>query len=312
MLAQFEKEGLYITVHGEERHLEEPEVVASIDEALTKGPFDVAILAVKSFDTEGLLATLKPYAAALPVMVCFQNGIENEQKIADMVGEHKVIYGSVTTAVGKPAANHIRVEKLRGMSVSSDHSITPALVSALNSAGLRASQLYHAEGMKWSKMLTNIMGNASAAILQMTPGEIFSDEVAYHIETLQLKEALAVMRKAEIPVVDLPGVPVKLLMWVIKNLPESISRRVVAGSVGKGRGDKLPSFYLDLAAGKPQSEVDYLNGAIVRLADKMQVAVPVNKTLTKVLEDIVAGKVDWQIYRHHPELLQQEINKETV
>jgi 2-dehydropantoate 2-reductase len=312
MTALLSTQGIYLRTPGLERHLQTPEIVSSIDEALTKGPFDVAIVAVKSFDTENLLETIKPYAAALPVIACFQNGVENEEKLANALGTHKIIHGSVTTAVGKTDFNHIRVEKLRGISLASDHSITPALVSALNSAGLNAHQLYDAEGMKWSKMLTNIMGNATSAILQMTPGEVFSNPLAYHIEVLQLREALAVMDKAQFPVMDLPAVPVKILMATIKHLPEALSRVIVAGSVGKGRGDKLPSFYLDLAAGRPQSEVDYLNGAIVRFAERYQMQAPVNRVLTRILEDIVHGKQAWETYQHNPQKLMQEIIKETI
>jgi 2-dehydropantoate 2-reductase len=312
MVAYLEKNGLSVTVHGVKHEVKNLQVVGSIDEALTKGPYDVAILAVKSYDTEGVLQTIKPYSAALPPIVCFQNGVENEQKIAEALGLQKVIYGTVTTAVGKPKANEIVVEKLRGMGVTSNHSITPAFVSALNSAELKAHQLYHADGMKWSKMLTNIMSNATSAILQMSPAEVFSHPGLYHLEVNQMKEALSVMKKAAIPTVSLPGVPVKLLMWVMKNLPESISRLVVSGSVGKGRGDKMPSFFIDLAAGRLQSEVDYLNGAIVRFGERYDVPVPVNRALTRILTEIVEGKRDWQDYNHNPEKLLSEIKAATI
>ncbi|MBI9048299.1 MAG: ketopantoate reductase family protein [Anaerolineaceae bacterium] len=312
MAEYFSKQGLSIDAHGQKNEIADLQVVGSIDEALTKGPYDVAILAVKSYDTAGLLTTLKPYAAALPAVVCFQNGVENEQKIAEVLGMPKVIYGSVTTAVGKPQPCEIQVEKLRGMGVSSNHSITPALVSALNSANLKAAQIFHADGMKWSKMLTNIMSNATSAILQMPPGDVFAHPGLYHLEVKQIREALAVMKHANIPLVDLPGVPVKLLMGVMKNLPEMISRPIVAGSVGKGRGDKMPSFYIDLAAGRPNSEVNYLNGAIVRYGERYNVPVPVNRALNRILTEIVEGKRNWQDYDHKPEKLLGEIKAATI
>jgi 2-dehydropantoate 2-reductase len=312
MAAYLNEQGLSVTVNGNKKPIRNLQVVGSIDEALTKGPYDVAVLAVKSFDTEGILQTLKPYAAALPPVVCFQNGVENEQKIAEALGLQKVIYGTVTTAVGKPQPNEIVVEKLRGMGVASNHSITPAFVSALNSAELKAAQLYNADGMKWSKMLTNIMSNATSAILQMTPYEVFTHPRLYHLEVKQIKETLAVMKKANIPLLNLPGVPLKLLMWVMKNMPEAISRPVVAGSVGKGRGDKMPSFFIDLAAGRPKSEVHYLNGAIVRYGERFDVPVPVNRALTRILGEIVDGTRNWQDYNHNPEKLLSEIKAATV
>ena len=50
------------------------------------GPFDAAILAVKAFDTAGLVETLKPYRVALPPMICFQNGVENEALVTCGIG----------------------------------------------------------------------------------------------------------------------------------------------------------------------------------------------------------------------------------
>jgi 2-dehydropantoate 2-reductase len=312
MAATVAENGIHITIKGETQHLLHPQVVKSIDEALTRGPYDIAILAVKSYDTDALLHTLKPYAAALPVIVCFQNGVENEQKIAEVLGLQKVMYGTVTTAIGKAGPTHIVVERLRGMGVASNHSITPGFVSALNSVGLNAEQIYHAEGMKWSKLLTNIMSNATSAILQMTPAQVFADPELYHLERRQILETLAVMKKAQIPLCDLPGVPVRALMFVIKNLPEKLSRLIVAGSVGKGRGEKMPSFYLDLAAGREKSEVEYLNGAIVRFAERYQVPAPVNRLLTSILVDIVNGKRKWKDFQKSPQALLTEIKKETI
>ena len=99
---------------------------------------------------------------------------------------------------------------------------------------------------------------------------------------------------------------------IIKSLPEKLSRLIVAGSVGKGRGEKMPSFYLDLAAGREKSEVEYLNGAIVRFAERYQLPAPVNRILTNILVDIVNGKRKWKDFQRSPQTLLTEIKKETI
>src|SRR5512144_507515 len=50
----------------------------SLEEALGQGPFDAAIFALKSFDTEAALQAVKPFALRMPPIVCFSNGVDNE------------------------------------------------------------------------------------------------------------------------------------------------------------------------------------------------------------------------------------------
>ena len=73
--------------------------------------------------------------------------------------------------------------------------------------------------MKWSKMLTNLLANASSAILDMPPAEIFADPRLFRIEILMLREALQVMHAQDISVVDLPATPVRALAFAAAYLP---------------------------------------------------------------------------------------------
>ena len=57
----------------------------SLEEALKFGPFDVALFALKSFDTAAALEGMKPFAEKLPPILCLSNGVENEQAIARML-----------------------------------------------------------------------------------------------------------------------------------------------------------------------------------------------------------------------------------
>jgi hypothetical protein len=148
-------------------------VVDSLDEALTRGPFDAGLLAVKAFDTAALVETLVPYHIALPPILCFQNGVENEPLLEEKLGEDMVIPATVTTAIGRRGPGEIVVERLRGVGVARTHILTPTLVSALDSAGLRARSYENGPAMKWSKMITNLLANASSAILDLPPSAIF-------------------------------------------------------------------------------------------------------------------------------------------
>lgn len=300
--------GITLKLAGETRHIPQPQVVTSVSEALALGPFDAAILAVKSFDTAAVLENIQPYRSAIPPLISFQNGVENEPLIASMLGDGRVIAGTVTTAIGRGEAGDIVVERLRGIGIADLHPLSAALVAVFNQAGLRARAYANPAAMKWSKMLTNLLANASSAILDMTPAQIFADPRLYHLEMRQLRETLRVMHAQNIPVVNLPSTPVRLLAWAVSNLPPGISRPLLARSVGSGRGGKMPSFHIDLTSGRGKSEVDYLNGAVVRYGRKFHVATPVNQTLTDVLLGLTAGEIDREIYAHHPETLLAQIS----
>jgi len=299
--------GLKLHRNNQTQTIQEPDIVSSIEDALTHGPFDVAIFAVKSYDTRSVIDSLLPYSIALPPFLCLQNGVDNEKIIAEALGQSKVIPASVTTAIGRPGPGEIAVEKLRGIGIASEHALAPTLVAVFNDAGLKASLYPSSLSMRWSKMLTNLLANASSAILDMTSTEIFQHPGLFKLEVLQIREALRVMDGLKIPVTDLPGTPVVPLMWVIRYLPPSISRLFLVQALGKGRGAKMPSFHIDLHNGNTRSEVGYLNGAVVKYGKELGIATPVNQLLNDTLTALVNKEIDLDEYSHQPEKLLSQL-----
>lgn len=290
-----------------DRQLEKPQVVNHIAAALPQGPFDAAILAVKSFDTQSVIDDLLPHRDNLPPILSFQNGVENEPALAAALGQEKVIPGTVTTAVGRRGPGNIVVERLRGIGVSTQHPLGSSLVPVMDEAGLRARAFSNPAAMKWSKMVTNLIANASSAILDMTPAQIFAHPGLYQMEIRQLRETLRVMKALNIPVVDLPSTPVRALTWAVTSLPLAVSRPLLIRSVASGRGGKMPSFHIDLHHGRGKSEVDYLNGAVVRFGKKAHVKTPVNQTLNTLLLGLTNGEIELSAYAHQPEKLLAQI-----
>jgi len=303
VIPELRERGLRLRLNGEERVVGAPRMATSLDEALGQGPFDTALLAVKSFDTAALAESLAPYAVALPPVLSLQNGVENEAALAKVLGKERVIAGTVTTAVSRRGVGDVAVEKLRGTGIGSNHLLSPVLVNAFNAAGLKAQAFNHPQGMKWSKMLTNLIGNATSAILDWPPGRIYAHPGLFRLEMEQLREALRVMRALGYPVVNLPGTPVRLLAWAIWRLPAAVSRPLLVRAVGGGRGEKMPSFHVDLAMGRTRSEVGYLNGAVVRFGQQAGVPAPVNRLLTDTLEHIVRGEIPRAEFAGQPEKL---------
>jgi len=281
-------------------------IVTSLEDALRYGPFDLALFALKSFDTQSALEGIKPFADKMPPILCLSNGVANEPAIAEALGADKVIYGTVTTAIGRRGAGDIVLEKLRGVGVARGHALSEKLNDAMNKAFLNSKLFENADSMKWSKMLTNLIANPTSAILDMTAGEVFANKDLYKIEIDMLKECLAVMEAQGFEVVDLPGTPVRALAFAT-TLPLWLSRPLLGRAAGTGRGAKMPSFHIDLHSGRGKSEVDYLHGAVVRAGEKHNVPTPVNKVLTDTLMALTNKEVELEEYAKKPEKLLEKL-----
>jgi len=281
-------------------------IVPSLEEALRYGPFDVALFALKSFDTQVALGGIKPFADKMPPILCLSNGVSNEPAIAEALGADKVIYGTVTSAIGRRGAGDIVLEKLRGVGVARGHPLSEKLNTAMNKAYLNSQLFDHAEGMKWSKMLTNLIANPTSAILDMTAAEVFANKDLYKVEIDMLKECIAVMEAQGFEVVDLPGMPVRALVFATK-LPLWLSKPILGRAAGAGRGAKMPSFHIDLHSGRGRSEVEYLHGAVVRAGERQNVPTPVNKVLTETMMALTNKEIPLNEFAHQPEKLLRKL-----
>lgn len=311
--AELRQRGLRLNLAGQEQTIANPAVCAGLDEALRQGPFEAAVFALKSFDTQAALDDLRPFAGRLPPILCLQNGVENEAALAAVLGPERVIAGTVTSAVGRRAIGDIILERLRGMGVAAgvaaetqpggqNGELAARLQSAFDAAGLNCKRYASPADMKWSKLLTNLVGNATSAILNMTPTEVFGHPGLYRLEIAQLREALAVMQAQGIQVVDLPATPARALALGAR-LPPALSRPLMARAVGGGRGAKMPSFHIDLYAGRGQSEVDWLNGAIVRAGERLNLPTPANRLLNETLLALTRGDLPREAFARQPKKL---------
>ena len=277
-------------------------VAPSLEDALRYGPFDVALFALKSYDTATALEQMKPYAEKIPAILCLSNGVDNELAIGNVLGVEKVIPGTVTSAIGRRGVGDIVLERLRGIGIASIYPLSEKLLLASNSAYLNAQAFSDPAAMKWSKMMTNLIANPTSAILDMTAAEIFANPALYRLEIRMLRECLAVMQAQGIRVVDLPGTPARALAFAIR-MPFWLSKPMLSRAAGSARGAKMPSFHIDLHSGRGKSEVEYLNGAIVRAGEKFKIPTPVNKFLTETLTSLTHGEVPMDEFAHQPEKL---------
>jgi 2-dehydropantoate 2-reductase len=290
------REGLTLALGLDIQRIPHPAVFTSAVDALRETAPDLAVFALKSYDTEAAIEPLRALSGRLPPAVCLQNGVGNEAALEAVFGPGRVIAGTVTSAVGRGRAGEITLERKRGVGLAAGHALSLPLAQAMNRAELNARPYADPRAMKWSKLLTNLTANASSAILGLTPRAIFSDPRLFRLEREMLRECLRVMRAGGIDVVDLPGTPVKMLAFTVERLPQWLAQPVLARAIGGGRGGKMPSFYLDLHSGRGRVEVEWLNGAVAREGARLDVPTPVNRRLTDILERLADGREHRQDY----------------
>ena len=167
-------------------------------------------------------------------------------------------------------------------------------------AGVHTRLYRNRKQLKWSKVFTNIVSNATSAILGWTPAAIFTHPGLYRLEIEALRETRRVMRSMGLTPANLPKVPVGLFGFSL-SLPASIIQPILLRLVAKGRGDKLPSFHYDIGRGR--SEVRWLNGAVVQEGTRRGVPTPANAMLTDTLMALVEGREEVAEYRNKPESL---------
>ncbi len=301
--ATIAERGLRIHVGSTTRTVTDVKLFTSSADALASGPFDLGVFALKSFDTASATDSLVATGLEVPTILSLQNGVDNEATIAARLGRGKVIAGTVTSAVAKPGVGEVIEETHRGIGVAMDHPLSEPLVAALDEAGLSAKSFPDAAAMKWSKLLTNLTGNATSAILDLPVGALFADRRLYSVEIAVLRECLAVMRALGHRPVDLPGTPVRALAFAAQRLPRVVAQPILHRALGAGRGDKMPSFHIDLHSGRGRTEVSYLNGAVVRFGESSGVPTPVNRVLTDTLEELTGQPEAIERFRKNPDAL---------
>lgn len=283
-----------------------PPVFPTVAAASAAGPFDVALVAVKSYDTAALARELAA-AGSPPRVACFQNGVGNESILAAELTTSAIVPATLTTGVHISAPGVVTAWHKGGVGLSApaDGPDVSDLAAAFRAGGLSVRLYPDGAGMKWSKLLLNLLGSASSAVLAWPPPRVLADRRIFDIEHGAWLEALAAMRAGGRRPVALPGYRVGLLATLSRWLPPVALHAFVHRKVAAERGDRLPSVAADLARGRPRSEIEVLNGAVAAAGEAEGVAVPVNRALTRLVSALAAGRLDRAEFAGQPAALQE-------
>ena len=233
----------------------------------------VVLFCVKSTDTETAGALMRPHLAADALVLCLQNGVDNADRLQAVLPQHRVAAAVVYVASEMAGPGHVR-HNGRGELVieptGADH-VTPAISSqtlalALMAAGIQAEISSNVRGALWAKLILNCAYNAVSAIAQRPYGETSQGEGVQDLMRDVVAECLAV---AHAEGVQVPGDVDAAVRQIARTMPLQSS-----------------STAQDLARGK-STEIDHLNGLIVRRGLALGIATPANRVLwalVKLLE----------------------------
>lgn len=245
---------------------------------------DLVLLAVKMPDLAGAIETAGEWPDAN--LLAVENGVGADEMLAAGRPGGALIAGSLTAAVERDAGTVHRLSR-GGIGLAPVRGEVDATVGSLAggfaAGGLRAATYRDAAAMRWSKLLVNLLGNATSALLDRDPGEIYADPALFAVERRQLREALDVMRLLHLSPVSLPGADTRLLARGMR-LPSRLLQPVLRHAVSGGRGGKSPSLRLHLESGSGPSEVAWLNGAVASTAVRFGRRAPVNAVLAALVE----------------------------
>jgi 2-dehydropantoate 2-reductase len=257
---------------------------------------DLVLVTVKSAATPGaadeLAAVLKPGAA----VVSFQNGIRNGEELRTRLPDQVVLTGMVPFNVLNRGGGAFHQGTEGKLDVQRDPALAP-YAEAFERAGLPLTQHDDILPVQWSKLLLNL-NNPINALSDLPLRDELSQRAYRRCLAAAQAEALGLLDAAGIRPAQLLAVPMHRFPAVLR-LPDFLFRRLASKVLAV---DPLArtSMWEDLEAGRP-TEIDYLNGEVVRLASSLGKDAPVNRTLVELIRTAETDRRSWS----GPELLRE-------
>ena len=243
---------------------------------------DVILCCVKSAQTEAVARQLADVVAADAVIASLQNGVCNPERLRAHLGGRRVLAGIVGfNVVSRGGGVFHRGTSGPIMLEAVDEWRPRALVRALGDAGIPVQARADLAPDQWTKLIVNLNNSVSALSGAPTRDILLSPGYRRVVAAL-IEEALSVLRAAKIKPARLRGLPPRVMPFVLR-LPTPLVRVITRAQI-KVDPESRSSMWEDLMRGRP-TEVDDLNGEIVRLAERVGAAAPVNRRIVELVHD---------------------------
>jgi len=225
---------------------------------------DLVLFCVKSNATEAAGAAMAPHLSSDVLVLSLQNGVDNAERLQAVLAqpvEPAAVYVAVEMAGPGHVRHHGRGELVLGRGMRGAR-----FADAFRAAGIAIDLSDNVVGALWSKLIVNCAYNALSAIANLPYGRLVQSDGVEAVMRDVVDECLTVAQAAG---VTIPDDAWEVVRGIATTMPSQLS-----------------STAQDLARGKP-SEIDHLNGFVVRKGEALGVAVAVNRVLwalVKLLE----------------------------
>lgn len=237
------------------------------------GLAEFIIICVKSYDTQRAAKSIESLVGKDSLVVTLQNGVGNIEILSDVFGSGLVAAGTTNMGANLRDVGFVRHAGL-GETVLGrlDGKITynlRQLREILNKVGLVARISRDIEGLLWSKLIINVGINALTAITALNNGRLIEYEWTHEILRDAVTEAVKVAKRKRIKLIfDDP-------LGKVESVCEATAKNV-------------SSMLQDVLKGK-KTEIDFINGVIIRQAHSLGIATPVNEVLYELVKTIEAS-----------------------
>lgn len=272
---KIQRDGLFL----DSIHFQEAVRVRAASEASDIRGADLILFCVKTLDTETAAQALAPHLGPSAVVVSLQNGVENVARMRSAAGID-AIAAVVYVAASVPEPGRVKhagrgdlvigVQREGNPDAHIDRSDALARISATFAiANVPCKISPNIDAELWSKLILNCAGNSVTAIARCSYGDAAREPHSRELMRATAREAADVARAAGIQL----------------DAEELIARGV---KFAESMGGATSSTAQDLAR-KRKTEVDALNGVIVRRGRELGIPTPVNETLAALIKLIEAG-----------------------
>ena len=241
-------------------------LAASTEAGAVQGA-DLVLFCVKSTDTEAAAAQIAPHLAPDALVLTLQNGVDNDARVRSVLASNEVAAAVVYVATEMAGPGHVKHHG-RGELVIAPSRRSDEVARHLIAAGVPTEVSGNVRGALWAKLTLNCAYNALSAIAQLPYGVLIEGTGVTDVVRDVVAECLAVAKAEGIEVAGDTDAAVR---GIPRTMPSQYS-----------------STAQDLARGK-LSEIDHLNGLVVRRGEALGVATPANRVLF-VLVKLLEGK----------------------
>ena len=264
-------------------------------------PIDIAFVCMKSYDTEWAATLIAQYLSPNGFIVSLQNCM-NEETIAGVVGWGRTVGciassitvdlcepGHVRRAAGKSGTKHtvFRTGEVHGRVTDRVREIC-RLVSLADSA-MVTENLW---GERWSKLVTNVMGNGLSACTGMISKDMMRDDAIRHFSARLGSEAIRVGQALGYALEEIHHLDPELIARAGEGDPAASrafdEHRLAEAQ--KGGGEHRPSMGQDMMKGR-RTEIQFLNGMVARKGEEIGLAAPANRVLTEIVTKVERGEL---------------------